>query len=328
MEEDTHLSFAIKYADGDILPEEVYYPDKQNRIVISDLGKVIIPYVKESAANGFLVNGYYTPLYISFYINEDPYNTTVMLCDNSSSLDASAFTSRFFLSTFCGRVKDTSMQRREYLSVYSKSNEACSVAVDYLDYQYAYSSEVITVPASSPVPVQRFDVSPARFARKGKRIISFVVKCGDRQQRYTVNPQCPNETNFVYLNCFGVEETLSAPGENIAKIKAIRDQLLISNKLKSQIKESFAEHTVNTGPVSSQEAGAWEDLCVSDKVCTYDHFGNLNELVITDQDLEKSSDRTQLIFYKITYRLSVDKQNLSIPNPNNLFTNTFDETFE
>lgn len=312
-------------ATSDIYFQEVLWP-VNGYITLTDIGQLLEPFAR---------NRLVIPIQVSIRqlnssdtaVSTATAQATILfsLCDVGMS--ASEFYGSRFLTILEG-PKVTALGRLEYLHYYGSGSASCLAT--YSDgTTYTFTPQSVAGNSSYTT----IDVSPSKFVRTGKTLVSYRVTAGQRVQQFQMdlrNPDCA--PILIFDNSFGVQELLYCTGTHKVDPSYERKQARIGRDLRNYaIRETRLFHA-DTGILTPSMALWAEELFRSQEVYVVNivnGFANVGkEVVITDSKSEITNDDDFLPSHTFSYQYAQRIHNVMQPaRAGRIFDNTFDETF-
>lgn len=234
---------------------------------------------------------------------------------------AREFESSCFLSTFSG-VKRTNPHRKEFLSLCG-SSQAQRLAVRFAglyadktgDETVIRKETFIEVPARIATTL---DVSPALYdTEKEKTLCEYTVSIGGRSQTFIVMPAPPFDKEFVFVNPFGVPESVGFTGGETFEEKRERQYGTVGGDYRVLSGRSDTEYTCHSGILRKHEAD-WIRSMLSSKEIVDTDTGRA--ITILEEKLERSSRSDELPALELKYRYSGLSPMLKLKETKRIFT--------
>lgn len=323
------ITFTIQMGDIIVLPTEKYYRNTDGVVYITGIGDVLSNWLRREGPAAYLLKQQINVAEFTFIYNGSQQTKhTVMRCDVDFDMTAGAFCNTHFL-TLMFSTKKTALSRREILAFYAKDSLSTTATVN-ATYLAAgkISSGSFERAAIGSGTVKYLDVSPDIFKAQGKQLLHYTVTLGERSMKYEIDyTPFLQATNFVYRNCFGVEDTFTCVGEATSEGKFERYYATFSGGYKNFKRKNLREYTVNTGLLTQAAAYAIDDMFSSEEIWLYDKLGAIKEIVILDQSVKRSSLPDEMPQYEFSYRLTQSNQRYKTVTAGRIFDATFDRSF-
>lgn len=251
----------------------------------------------------------------------------VMFSRADVGVDASEFYDTHFLSILMG-TKVTAMGRLEYLHYYG--SEAPSCLAQYADG----TTETFTPQVSSGNGrYTQIDVSPDNFMATGKKLISYVVSAGSRQQQFEIDEEQPDcAPILLFDNSFGVQELIYCTGLHKVSPEYKRSSARLGGLLRIYDIEETRKFQADTGVMNIPMANWADELFRSREIYIvniYDGTPQVGKrIIITDSKSEVTNDDAEMPRFTFTYQYAQRIQNvIDLKREGRIFDNTFDNTF-
>ena len=137
-------------------------------------------------------------------------------------------------------------------------------------------------------------------------------------------------TVILFLNCFGCLEAEELKGEDTSNIELEGEQAYIGGKYRRSWSQAVESHEVVSGHLTREQVTSFRDIADSEWVMLINTDGSLEEITLTDVDIDDKTPRTEPVTATITYRradghgIHSRQQQTSV----DVFDGSFDETFE
>lgn len=315
---------------GTIILAETYVPDLDNYVYIRDLGKVI-----EGVIDMTALVGTYNLAITDNAGSSFNFDFTVQYGTIEVNVGANIFIAHCFLTSLQG-AKTTSLDRKEYLSLKVNTATDITTTATYSQNGVITTTTIIGKTINISDGIVTVDVSPSCFANSYQTLEQYTVTAGARSQTFIVdNISCAGTPSFVFINCFGVKETLTCMGLLDQENKYDGSQFCTNEgqyiKYYTLLVKTF---TSNIG-IQSQAEAAWvEDIFMSKSVYLYDSSGVGKQITVIDPTVKRSSIATELPSISFTWRYAQENNNIlkyksaaSSTLGNRIFDDTFDSTF-
>lgn len=155
------------------------------------------------------------------------------------------------------------------------------------------------------------------------------LRYGRRRATYIVNYERPAAaTAFLFLNAFGLPETLYCTGTHAAEPSYERQHVRIGGSLEAYDIRQTDTRKAYTGPLTPAEAEWATELLRARRVWVIRDDG-LQPVIITDAEARRDNQDATMAEYVITYRPSTDRTLwMDDRLRHRIFDSTFDTTFE
>jgi len=302
---DVSIAFAVKYGGKTILDEE-YVPDKNNQVVIRNLGKFC-----ELALWGVWCTGETSwqndaAGTFSFLINGTVDASSYVIFSRMKTKKDAAIPG--WLSEVNRKVTRTGCL--EYVSILL----APALHVTVTGYSSDGSSATATlldVPSSGSTAPATIDVSPSRImSLVGIDIIRYLVTCNGYEYEFLIdNSKYLDVRLFRYKNVYDMPETLSAVGGlSISGNNESETASMYGIDRKFGLKVSD-EYTANSGVIFLQsDYKLWHDMLNAQEVSVYQD-GDWLPVIISKQKYERDKFANILKSVEFTFRLADPSQN-------------------
>lgn len=242
---------------------------------------------------------------------------------------AREFESSRFLSTFTG-VKRTNLCRSEYLSLCG-ADEAQSLTVRFAGkYADAAGDETVirkeTHIEVPPLAAFTLDVSPSLYdTEKNKTLCEYSVAIGGRHQVFIVMPTPSFDKEFIFINPFGVPESVGFTGGETFEEKRERQYGTTGGDYRVLSQQSNTEYTCHSGILRKHEAD-WIRSVLSSKEIVDTETGRA--ITILEEKLDRSSRFDELPVLELKYRYSGLSPMLKLKETKRIFTQHYTAEYE
>lgn len=239
------------------------------------------------------------------------------------------FESSCFLSTFSG-VKRTNLRRREYLSLCG-SIQAQRLTVRFAGiYADNQGNETVirkeTETEVPPLIATTLDVSPALYdTEKDKRLCEYAITIGGRYQTFVVMPSPPFEKEFVFVNPFGVLESVGFIGGETFEEKRERDYGTVGGDYRVLSHRSDTEYTCHSGILRKHEADWIRSMLSSTEIIETE---TERAITILEEKMDRSSRFDELPALELKYRYSGLAPMLKLKETKRIFTLHYTREYE
>lgn len=302
---DVSISFAVKYG-GKLILDEEYVPDKNNQVIIRDLGRfceLALWGVWCAGETSWQTNAAGT---FSFLINgiEDS-SSYVLFSRLKTRKDA---VTPGWLSEVNRKV--TRVGSVEYVSMLLGPGAHVTVT-GYNSSGSTSTATLLDVPSSGGTAPVTIDVSPSRITPLvGFDITRYVVTCNDYGYEFLIDTSKYLDIRlFRYKNLYDMPETLSAvgglsfSGNNESDTAAMYG---IDRKFGLKVSD---EYTTNSGVVFLQsDYKLWHNMINAQEVSIYQD-GDWLPIIITKQKYERDRYAGILKAVEFTFKLADPFQN-------------------
>lgn len=336
---DEQLNFRIENGGAEIFNEN-YYALNGN-VVIRDVGEMLRSYFPLHAPRGMSNNVIsYTrlPLYITAVFSDKQGTVRKSFKAYYSRCRTLVSPSDVLFLTHENTVR-TACDRMEYLTFRVREGITLEIGVAYLDAgksryrrvtrdfgtgncMFAFSFALEWVAELSGIGTASILFYDAMLKENG--IVKDKVRFVNDKRRYR------NVTNFIYLNAFGMPETMAFTGlvEYSPELDGETVELL---KGSARTDAGYIDsRTVNSGYLDTRQYGKALDLITTDSLQLYD-TETLTEVVPTEIDFSHKRTGSEKINVSLTFR-QASRRHLDFVRAGNIrgriFDKTFDYTFE
>jgi hypothetical protein len=311
---DVEVIFTTGTDDGFL--SEVYTPDRDGKIYIRDLGKLLGNYIPKTS-----LRQYFEIWMMSGY-DGAVVETTVLYCKAELDITAADFLPNRFL-TLLPEEKITYAGATEFLSLYTSEAETLTIKARRLSGEI----ETKTLAIDAVNAITTVDASPAALFDAPEEISYYVLTAGARNMTFYIKPELPPEyTQFVFLNSFGVKETFIPAAITTRENKYENKTGYFSGKYRRYFSEVVKTFTANTGILTGGMADWIEDLFLSRDVYQLTGAGVEKEIVIEESTVKRSTAQDELPAFEFKYRLSKLNHHECSLKKNRIFDGTFDYT--
>ena len=341
---DTFILLELK-KDATVILSEKYMFDANNSLRVREIGSIFEKYLSANALtsapvtsnverSSALVGSFSAKITLGAEVHTTTF--TVLKCDAEISVDALPWCATNFL-TRSFRQKCTAKERTEYLSFFQKASfgtitihcklfYGANLEIEFTMGTIAsVSADTITTINTS---INRL-ISTAGLTTATRIYQAHIWLTGTSYTSsvygYLVDESTTrNQTQFGFINCFGVPETFTATGKVENKKTAEYNQANIASHYRKITQNFVSEKTINSGYLSAQEMTWIDDFICSNNVSLI-AIGEPITLVGIDK-VESSINKLQ--YFTFGYR-SAKNNHLQFINANSgVFDETFDTTFE
>lgn len=327
-------SVAVKVLFGatEVLSES-YVPDALLQVTISDLGDVLVNWLREVRGSGVLLSQQTNWADFTVQLTTTAttsFTTRVIACVPELSATASDFINARFL-TLCFGEKITALGRTEIVAFYTTESSPANCTIS-LRYKHNTTGAIYNTTSSRALVgtgnVRLVNVSPGLFSLANYTLVYYAAVHGARVQKFAVDGRpALHARHFVFRNAFGVEETFTCVGIQESETKVDRSFGYASGKYRSFRNNPVKEFTVNTGVLTQAQADWIEDLFSSSEVAVYTSAGVVVPVTILSESVKRSSAPDELPAFEFKYRIQIDKPRFEVPASGGVFDDTFDYTF-
>ena len=254
----------------------------------------------------------------------ESFNTWVYYHDGDLTESFADFYGNSFLSSFTR--KRTTLTRKETLYFPSPGTQSriaeSSIRAYYTDGTYSDHSLTVNYDMSL-LEMRYIKFSPGNYEVDGKTLYRLVAgvtteMLDDNQEvedtrymsmEYIIDTEHPDggEPVMIYMNAFGVPETLYCTGTEESDIDVEREVTTINGKTVNYRQTMTRLWNADTGILEESEVEGVLDLFRSPTImqCRIDETGNYSkwkEVVITDQEAKYTNDDDDLPRYTFTYK--------------------------
>ena len=330
---DINLSIAGTY----IMNHERFYP-VAGKVILPDFDKLIGSYF--TPVDLTALNDFYTGGIRNIYIYCQDKNTAI-------SRNITAWYSKNRVSTdrpehgmIYSRYKsiNTAISREEYVPFFADTATTLHIGVAHVrNGVEKYTRKSVTL--GGRTGMLAFRVSPARIASlsgvSADAILYYdvTVTAGtgstDRIRYYMDKHYYRNTSNFIYLNSFGLPETIAFTGL-VEYNPELNGEIVSLMQEDMRIDPGLSDvRTVNSGYLSIAKYKALTDMITSADIRVYDTAGQ-RKIVVTDVDLLHRRSGSEMFSVTVTYRPS-ERGHMEFERIRNdrkgIFDRTFDYTF-
>jgi len=323
----------ISYS-GSVILYENYTADADGKIYIKEIGELALSLVESTdfmTANGYsgigtiqlsisIIGATTITKTVTFYISK---------IDFRSTLDV-ALLSKIPLSR--STIKITGPGRTECVSFYGNSTVKAYVVKKGTEQDVSVSFDIVSYSLANKI--YNTNVSPEIIAALAVCEVSDLIYYNiytstDAIVQFKMDHKnYPAKSTFIFMNCFGAQETFTCIADNESLKKWNREFGSTSNN-QIQISADMVDSVkINTGNVNAKSLDIISDLLQSDQIALIDDLGFL-PIVITEENYSNNSRRDQLKSIDFTYRLKSNKpvSRYSVFKKPKVFSTEFDNTF-
>lgn len=255
----------------------------------------------------------------------------VIKCDIAvdDCTSAEQFESTHFLTSLCG-VKRTNKNRSEFLSFCGKTQSG-NVVVKfhglYADHNTGAES-VIRKETSVQVPAyvaKIIDVSPSLYYEIGKTLCEYTISVEGRSQTFFVTPPPAFDKEFVFVNPFGVKESVGFIGGETYEGKRERQYGLMNGDYVPIYHNTVTEYTCFSGVLKKYEAD-WIQSLIESREIIESRYGR--RISILEDKLIRSSKLNELPQLELKYRYAAISPFIKFEPSNKIFTQHYTAEYE
>lgn len=350
----TGLTFELIFGGQTVL-KEAYSYDSKNRIQIRNIGDIVSGFFKDNIGPAIPTN-YSSRLAIySDFLPTVTYKITegitileksfnVFRCDAQIAVEASTWLLTNFL-TRAFRSKRTSIDRNEYLSFLTQNTALINARFNFkLNYlNDGVVSEISGVCSDDLVLASMALITMNTSLRRlleiaGLSMDTIVfsydiwvtgVETPSSIYTYVVDRTIyRDQTDFVFINSFGVPETFTSTGQTVNK----KTNEIVLNNINSSYRKTqnkfLSQKQCNSGYLSDREMEWIDDLLMSYAVGLYTyHSGFSDEVTIINVEKE-DNQKNELHAFAFEYRRANNRHFVFSSATNGVFDETFDQTFD
>jgi hypothetical protein len=291
---------------------ETYSPDASGRIQVRDLGKFL-----ENYLSGYFDVSVQSEIsrVFTFKINTTQINVTVLRCKSffAKSVD------RFFLSRFLNLqyLKKITVPgtKEQVTALLNPTNSTIKVKVIYKQNGLPTDSAIVTLATHNDSKFYTVDVSFNTICKlfgaiERKAIISYIIYFADITIQYLVDWETYLDAkSFVYLNAFGVPESLVCRGETYRKgVSSFGSAKIHGIEHKYDVKRADT-FEVSSGKIYSQtDYLFFREMFSSEEVKVF-FAGEYRKIIITEENMNVNSRSGSLDPVKFTFRFADPVEN-------------------
>jgi hypothetical protein len=314
------INFRISL-NGDTILDEIYTPNNEQKIYIRGLGGFLENYLSGSFNTGRQEN-----IAKIFYFNTvqpQPQPRFILLCKAYTGMDVNLFFGKKFLNLQYLK-KITLPDTKEFLSAwFDEEEQQMEALIFYKQNGAVITSEKRTVfptlaqPASDAgfytVDVAFSKIAPLFPEINRSDIIAYSVCLGETVVQYQIDRQTYLDAkNFIYLNSFGVPESIVCRGEVRRKgVVKFGNSNIQGIEYKYNIKRADT-FEVSSGKIYAQsDYRLFREMFNSEEVKVF-FAGEYRKIIITEENTTVSSRRGTLDAVKFTFHFADPLHNMMI----------------
>lgn len=340
-------SFQITDADGSVLSTftEVYHPDASDSVCITGLSEVMESYLTGgdlkdmfNPDGGASDIGGFADLAITLTDGDDEEEVTQRFyqCANRTGLHPSSY--NYFLNRF--RTRHV-FNEQLVTCAYIKHGQTLKCKIAYMNDDDESCLKTVTLQATGAetghIIVHQYklsylaglaDAQPDRVMyvalelMNGTNRIDYMQYWFDREEN--------ERKGFVFKNPFGVPEHVILTGQDKHTAELDGTYSWIGRKYMKTHTDLTTLHTLCTGWIDEDTHDSVKDAIVSSQVFLIDDLTIVDEVTVTDIDLDYEQPRTTPLHAFITYRVSnkvQQKFSRVRQRAERIFDDSFDNTF-
>jgi len=326
----------ISITNGVTLLSETYTADGLGEVRIREIGTLAMLYVAYTALS-LTAGRDGLPIYltVSAVSDEVEIEKDIVIYPSTVDFQQSLSLEALALIPLCRATKkETAIGRKEFVSFYGDGVVKAYIVYKTPTKDTAVTHNVATLASESIY--YRVNVSPsviAALAGIAEADIIYYNIYIDLQYivRFTIQDRnFPEQTQFVFRNCFGAMEVFTCTGSTENSRKWNRELGVVNNRTVIATKDIEQEFKTATGYLSRQQIDTVEDMLNSDELYIIES-GSLLEVIITEEDFSTTS-RADLLngctfSYAHTQANRILGRYTAFAKPG-IFTPDFDNTFE
>lgn len=276
---------------SDVILEENYTPDADDKVYVRDLGRLLKNYLSGSGFSSATQSG----IVVTFKLLVDDVDNgdyQVLYCDAISRIDPSNF---FLGNVFLHNMKPVKWilpESTEYLSVFLTATNSRTVKVflTVFDGENYSSTDRVTLASSLTDAIATIDVSFAVIkalfpAVDENTIVAYRIEVPEEIAVYMIDrDKYVLPLQFRFLNLFNVPDTLVTRGDVFRKGITTFDKARIGYVDRKYNVERIDEFSVNTGKIfSPHDYDRFAELFNSEDVEMF-FAGEWKKVIITEDD--------------------------------------------
>lgn len=161
---------------------------------------------------------------------------------------------------------------------------------------------------------------------------SFTVRCNDRSVTCFVDLRHLSASKFFFLNCFGIQDSVSVQCRTTAVASSERQVASIGGTSLFYDVVNSREFEVQTAPLTPVECSSLEQLLFSPKVKIQwrgddTDFDALHEILITDFTCDISNSDDELNDVMFTWRFADSVPSVDLPVSGEIFDSNYNPVF-
>lgn len=333
--------------------DNLYTADKSGVIYLTDMARLFNSYIMSYVSMSSATTNMAMELQVTFTLAGSKSCTRNILYSRRR-LNVSAPATYYILPTLL-RYKYTTTDRHEriYVPSYYTGSKSLQVSLAYLYNGAAfYKTATISVSSSTTDDYMYADVSLSTVLTKVAAVAGlsasvmtplyynvdlYIDSVLKDEIHYDVdNDNHIQSSSFIYLNIFGLPQTLTFTGLDTEQLEYEAEFGYCSKNYRALDKTLIPKHEVNTGWLSKEMKSAVRELIDSPYVAVYKKTSSglsLVEITITDVDWSTVSPSNEPDNVKITYRIAdQDNDDLlleTMTDQNSIFAKPpFDQSFD
>lgn len=329
-----YVDLSLSVAGIYIMDHERFYP-VAGKVVLSDFDKLIGSYF--TSADFSALNDFYIGDVRNIYIYCQDKNTTVSRNVTAWYSKSRVLTGVPETGMIYSRYKsiNTAVEREEYLPFFADAATILDIGVAHVrNGAEKYTRKSVAL--GERTGMLAFRVSPARVAALSgvsvDAILYYDVKVtagtgGTDKVRYCMDRHYyRNTSNFIYLNNFGLPETIALTGL-VEYNPELNGEIASFMQEDMRIEPELLDvKTVNSGYLSMPKYKALTDMVTSADIRVYDTTGQ-KKIVVTDVDLLHRQNGSEKFSVTVTYR-PAERGNMEFERIRNDRKGVFDQTFD
>lgn len=332
----SELIISVSYLGNWVLSEK-YFPDSAGKVAFKNLGKIAESYF-HSGDLSLSGGAFSSPVTFLISIDCDAESETILkyVIIYPSFVDFRSTISVDLLKQIPlsrSTTKNTARGRKEFISFYG--GVSISAYVVYKGAGKDMGTTVSLADLEDDKKIYVLDVSPSVIATLTGKMESDLVYYNiygseDKIIRYDVSSRLYQfEKTFLFINCFGAQESFTCTGDEIDDRKWTREYGDFNDRKINYANELENQKKINTGYINRHECGVVEDMLNSNHIAVISG-SDTEEVTILSEEFIYSSRLDEVKSVVFTYRIAkkaITAVYVALKKPR-IFTSDFNKTFE
>lgn len=351
-----NINFQILDHQNNVLStlSESYYPDNNNKVFISGLSELADTYLQGESlqtlfnpTSGFGAKGMFVTIHADLYQDEQLAGTFEQIfyqCNSRTKIFPSSYP--YFLSRFRNRTiypdqpvsfsffmdRDTVLFCKAIYNdggtVRETSTQVATASLPgytaIMQYSLTEISSLLQVPADDIIEFQFQLCTLENETYTTIDVIKFVIDRNVTMER----------TMLLFKNTFGVPEIIALTGQNKRTSSLVGTYAWMQRKYRKVSTDLTELHTICSGWIDKNTLESIRDAIKSSEVFVIENSNLVEQVTITDIDLDYETPRTAPLAAYITYRVADRVQETfarevyDSGDEEGIFDHTFDDSFE
>lgn len=335
--------------------DETYYPDNDNKVYISGLGELAETYLQGESlstlfnpTSGFDARDMYVTIRADILIADhwyyDSFEQRIYQCNSRTKIFPSSYP--YFLSRFRNRkiypdqpismaylaFRETTVYCKAIYNndgVVSEKTQLVATASEpgttaILQYSLTEVASLLQIEADDII---EFEFQLSTTSNDTETIIDTIKYVIDRNVTL-------ERTMLLFKNTFGIPEIIALTGQNKRTSSLAGSYAWMQRKYRKVSTDLTTLHTICSGWIDKNTFESIKDAIKSNEVYVIENSNLVEQVTITDIDLDYETPRTKPQAAYITYRVAdkiqetFAREALDSEDEEGIFDHTFDDSFE